>query len=114
MEREPQLPPTATASTPAPAPALPATPQAGAAERRTAPRRAASAPAEVALEVTSLDGVVQSLSDSGLLLVSGASLRVRVRWSEQGVVHERTGRLARVQRLSAADTGFAIEFDEPA
>ena len=67
----------------------------------------------VTLEVlgAQLQTRAQNLSQSGLLVTLDAPLRVKLCWTEDGRVHERTGRLARLQRLSAEQSGLAIEFD---
>ncbi|MBI1379895.1 MAG: hypothetical protein GC161_02260 [Planctomycetaceae bacterium] len=102
---EPPDAPARSASTPSPAELL------GNGDRRVAPRR--EIPGPVTLEVLGalVETRAQNISPTGLLVTLGAPLRVKLSWTEDGRQHERTGRLARLQRLSADQSGLAIEFD---
>ncbi len=81
------------------------------ANRRRAGRRALQS--ELTLKVKSefITGVSDNFSHIGVLFFSKEPLRVEVEVEEDGETRTYSGRLVRVQRMSAENTGFAVEFD---
>jgi hypothetical protein len=80
-------------------------------DRRKSERQGAKGPLRVYLETTEFGGESKNFSPAGVYFFSSDELRVRV---EVGLGDEQRtyfGSLARVARLSDAETGYAIEFD---
>lgn len=86
-------------------------PPPGVGERRSSARAGPSVPLSFTVENPRLAGRADNLSGAGVFFFSGERLRVRVEYEEGGVRKVRRGWLARVQRMSEATTGFAIEFE---
>ena len=63
------------------------------------------------LETSSLIGQGDNISRAGLLFYSDEPLRVTVEVEQNGQARTFHGRLIRLQRISDANTGLAIEFD---
>ncbi len=80
-------------------------------DRRVAERVADTREVTVEWFAGTVLGELQNRSETGVLILVDAALPVRVVWVEDGVRRERSGRIARVQRLSATSSGLAIEFD---
>jgi hypothetical protein len=80
-------------------------------ERRTHPRRPSDAQVLMRLDTTSVAGVAENISDTGLLFFAGSAPRVEVEIVEDGRTRRVFGRLVRVQCLRGNSTGYAVEFD---
>ena len=81
-------------------------------DRRRSERQAHQAGLTLRLTTDSIRGITDNLSQIGVLFFSQEPLRVEVEVVDgDGETHVRTGRLVRVQRMSEANTGFAVEFD---
>ena len=80
-------------------------------ERRKSERLGVTGPLRVFLETTSFGGEAKNFSPAGVYFFSSDELRVRVEVVQGGETKTFFGSLARVARLSDAETGYAIEFD---
>lgn len=89
----------------------PQEPPPGVGERRSSPRSGPSLPLSVTVETPRLAGRADNLSSAGVFFFSGERLGVQVEYEEGGVRKQRRGWLVRVQRMSEATTGYAIEFE---
>ncbi len=63
------------------------------------------------IETTSVAGVAENISETGLLFFAGHCPRVEVEIVEDGRVRKLAGRLVRVQVMRGSSTGYAVEFD---
>lgn len=86
-------------------------PAAATGERRRSDREPSEADITLTIEAQGLEGRCDNVSQVGVLFFSGEAIEVTVRIQGPDGVEERVGRLARVQRMSDVDTGYAIEFD---
>lgn len=86
-------------------------PPQGVGERRSSARAGPSLPLSITVENPGLAGRADNLSAAGVFFFSGERLRVRVEYEDGGKRLARRGWLVRVQRMSEATTGYAIEFD---
>lgn len=81
------------------------------AERRRADRRPTEARLRLEVDAQSLEGTTENASDVGVLFFSEESLRVTVEYTVDGETRRCVGRIARCQRMSEDNVGFAVEFD---
>ena len=81
------------------------------ANRRRAGRRTVQSELTLKVKSESITGVSDNFSHIGILFFSKEPLRVEVEVEEDGELRTYSGRLVRVQRMSAENTGFAVEFD---
>ena len=84
------------------------------ADQRKSDRRDVDGNVRVHVVAADVVGGVRNLSEGGVMLTVHDSLRVTVEVEVDGVVHTRTGRLARIQRMSGDEHAMAIEFDDEA
>jgi hypothetical protein len=82
-------------------------------ERRRDERRPFRGPVRLVIEAQELDAQGTNLSENGTLVTAEGTLRVRVEFERDGKPVVAEGRLVRAQRLSAQQTGLAVEFDGP-
>lgn len=82
------------------------------ADQRAAERTEVTLTVRLHLEDQEVVGTTRDASAAGVMFVSDAPLRVRVEVVEDGKLVERTGRLARVQRMNAGEVAYAVELDE--
>ena len=80
-------------------------------DRRHTLREPSSARVRVTLAEQELEGIAENVSRAGVLFFSPEALAVSVEIEEDGVVRTLVGRVARVERMSAENSGYAIEFD---
>ena len=80
-------------------------------DRRSSDRAMSEAHIALQLETQALDGRCDNISQAGVLFFSDQAIEVTVTIDGPNGPEERTGRLARVQRMSDVNTGYAIEFD---
>jgi len=80
-------------------------------DRRRHRRRGAENRVRLTVPPTSIMGVVENLSRSGLLFFSEGNFRVIVEVEENGAITKKNGRLIRAQRMRGDSFGWAIEFD---
>ena len=81
-------------------------------ERRGSDRRDVAAPLSVHVETVRFGGRTENVSRAGVFFFSEDRLRVTVQVQEpDGEVRVCSGHLVRVERMSEATTGYAIEFD---
>lgn len=83
----------------------------GTADQRRTNRRHVEAPVTMRLETRELVGQSDNISRAGLLFYSDQPLRVSIEVAEADGPRTYHGRLIRLQRISDANTGLAIEFD---
>ena len=83
----------------------------GTADQRRSDRRAHEAPVSIQLETRSLAGQTDNISRAGLLFFTEEPIRITLEVGEPGARRTYHGRLIRLQRMSEASTGLAIEFD---
>lgn len=83
----------------------------GTADQRRTNRKAHEAPVTLSIETHALQGLSDNISRAGVLLYSDQPIRVKVEVAEAGGARTYTGRLIRVQRISDASIGLAVEFD---
>ncbi len=83
----------------------------GTADQRRTNRKAHEAPVTLSIETHALEGTSDNLSRAGLLLYSEQPIRVTVEVAEASGKRTYKGRLIRLQRISDASIGLAVEFD---
>lgn len=83
----------------------------GTADQRRTNRKAHEAPVTLSIETHALQGLSDNISRAGVLLYSDQPIRVTVEVTEAGGARTYKGRLIRVQRISDASIGLAVEFD---
>ena len=81
------------------------------ADQRRTDRKELEASITMRLETDELVGQGDNISRAGLLFFSDQPLRVSVEVEQGGELRTFHGRLIRLQRISDASTGLAIEFD---
>jgi len=86
-------------------------PDAAVEDRRRSDREPLETHVTLELDRQTLTGRCDNVSQAGVLLFSDAAISVTVTIDGPDGPVQRTGRLARVQRMSDVDTGYAIEFD---
>ena len=80
-------------------------------DRRNDQRLPSSASLRLQLDGQSVEGIAENVSQAGALFFSSDSLRVSVEIVENGETRTLTGRIARIERMSAENSGYAVEFD---
>ena len=80
-------------------------------DRRRGDRIPTEASIQVELDAQSLAGRCENLSHAGVLFFSPNHLNVTVHIDTGTGRRTLTGRIARVERMSAENAGYAIEFD---
>lgn len=80
-------------------------------DRRNDQRHASSASIRLQLDGQSVEGIAENVSKAGALFFSSDSLRVSVEIVENGKPRTLNGRIARIERMSADNSGYAVEFD---
>jgi hypothetical protein len=83
----------------------------GTADQRRSNRRALEAPVSLRIETASIQGQGDNISRAGMLLYCEQPIRVAVDVAEGSGTRTYHGRLIRVQRISDASIGLAVEFD---
>lgn len=83
----------------------------GTADQRRTHRRTLEAQVTMRLETGALSGQSDNISRAGLLFFSDQPIRVTVEVVEATGPRIYQGRLIRLQRISDASTGLAVEFD---
>jgi len=83
----------------------------GTADQRRTTRTSLETEVRMRLETTALVGQSDNISRAGILFYSEEPLRVTIEVDEGGVPRTYQGRLIRLQRISDASTGLAVEFD---
>ena len=83
----------------------------GTADQRRTNRRALEAAVTMRLQTDALHGESDNISRAGLLFYSDQPVRVTVEVMEPSGPRTYHGRLIRLQRISEANTGLAVEFD---
>ena len=83
----------------------------GTADQRRSDRKALEAPVSIRLETSTLSGQTDNISRAGLLFFTDEPIRVTLEVVEASGKRTFHGRLIRLQRMSEASTGLAIEFD---
>lgn len=83
----------------------------GTADQRRTDRKALEAPVAIRLETSTLSGQTDNISRAGLLFFTDEPIRVTLEVVEPSGKRTYRGRLIRLQRMSEASTGLAIEFD---
>jgi len=58
-----------------------------------------------------IEGLSENLSPEGIMFYTDQELRVSVEFEGPDGPQKRTGRVVRVTRVSAGETGMAVEFD---
>ena len=82
------------------------------ADQRRAARRPLEVPIRLRVLGEGLTGTTDNLSEVGVMFFAEEPLRVEVELEVDGKRVTYTGRLVRAQKMSATNTGFAVEFDE--
>ena len=80
-------------------------------DRRSSDRATSEAQISLQLDTQALEGRCDNISQAGVLFFSDQAIEVTVTIDGPEGPEQRTGRLARVQRMSDVNTGYAIEFD---
>jgi len=80
-------------------------------DRRRGTRRESTATLQVRFETESVGGLAENISTAGVFFFSPDRVRVSVEVVDNGQSRTYTGRIVRMEPVSEANTGFAIEFD---
>ena len=83
----------------------------GTADQRRTDRRALEAGVTMHLETSVLVGQADNISRAGILFYSDQPVRVTIELAEPSGTRTYHGHLIRLQRMSEASTGLAVEFD---
>lgn len=80
-------------------------------DRRRGTRRESAATLHVRFETDRVGGLAENISAAGVFFFSPDRVRVSIEVVDNGQSKTYTGRIVRMEPVSDANTGFAIEFD---